>query len=282
KGEATSLGRAITVEVRSVNNRYIDCTVRVPRHYLFLEETLKKTVQTQLSRGKVDIFVTIDQHIEEAEISINHPLIEAYCDAFDTLAKQYHLENDITLSRLITLPDLLHAEKPEEDSEAMGAEILVATQKAVANLSAMQRHEGEKLKEDILNRKKTIQEMLEFIEKRSPETVELYQAKLHTRITELLGNTELDPSRILTEVAIFADKTAVDEETVRLHSHLGQLEEILAEGGAVGRKLDFLIQELNREINTIGSKTNDLELTRQVVQLKSEIEKIREQVQNIE
>lgn len=279
----TFADHTITAELRSVNNRYFDCSVRIPRVYLFMEEQIKSAVQKQVSRGKVDVFITIDSSHESAtQISINHSMVDGYCTAIDQLSLKYNLKNDLTISKLIELPDVLHTEKVQEDTKKIGEEILQTLESALQEFEQMQRREGEKLKEDILNRKETMEKYLAFVEEKSPQSVEIYRKKLELRMAEALENIQIDPARVLAEAAIFADKIAVDEETVRLHSHLEQLDEILKIGGAVGRKLDFLIQEFNREVNTVGSKCSDMEITRCVVDMKSEIEKIREQTQNIE
>lgn len=283
RGEAVLNGRNITVEIRSVNNRYLDCSVKVPRLYIFAEDAIKNRVQSSISRGKVDVFVTLDNtQGEQVVISVDQPVAAGYYNALVALRDQFGLRDDISVSLLSRFQDVLVVEKSKEDVEAVAQDICSVLDMALTDFSAMRQREGEKLAEDICSRAVTINALLKKVETRSPQTVSEYRAKLENRMREVLENTQIDESRILTEAAIFADKVAVDEETVRLHSHLGQLEEMLRSGVPVGRKLDFLIQEFNREANTIGSKCTDLEIARYVVDIKAEIEKIREQVQNVE
>lgn len=276
-------GRKITVELRSVNNRYLDCSVRMPRVYLFAEEGIKARVQQSISRGKVDVFVTLDANeAEQIKVTVNHSVAEGYYAALKELAQTYGLQEDISVSLLSRFPEVLLSEKAEEDTEAVAADIYAVLEQALEDFDQMRIREGQRLAQDITDRTGTIEDLVSFVETRSPQTVAEYRARLEERMREVLENTQLDPARILTEAAIFADKVAVDEETVRLRSHIAQLREMLTKGGATGRKLDFLIQEFNREANTIGSKCNDIEIARHVVDMKAEIEKIREQVQNIE
>ena len=283
RAEDTLNGCTITVELRSVNNRYLDCNVRMPRLYLFAEETIKSRVQNTISRGKVDVFVTLDSTGgEQVQVSVNQPLADGYYAALTQLAERYGLSKDISVSLLSRFPDVLLAEKAEEDVEQRAQDICSVLDRALADFDQMRTREGARLETDVLSRAARIEELVGKVEERSPQTVAEYRAKLEARMNEVLSNTQLDPARILTEAAIFADKVAVDEETVRLRSHIGQLRHMLEQGGATGRKLDFLIQEFNREANTIGSKCSDVTLARVVVELKGEIEKIREQVQNIE
>lgn len=283
RAEDTLNGCTITVELRSVNNRYLDCNVRMPRLYLFAEETIKSRVQNTISRGKVDVFVTLDSTGgEQVQVSVNQPLADGYYAALTQLAERYGLSKDISVSLLSRFPDVLLAEKAEEDVEQRAQDICSVLDRALADFDQMRTREGARLEADVLSRAARIEELVGKVEERSPQTVAEYRAKLEARMNEVLSNTQLDPARILTEAAIFADKVAVDEETVRLRSHIGQLRHMLEQGGTTGRKLDFLIQEFNREANTIGSKCSDVALSRVVVELKGEIEKIREQVQNIE
>ena len=284
RAEETVNGCTITVELRSVNNRYLDCNVRIPRLYLFAEESIKSRVQNTISRGKVDVFVTLDgAGAEEVRVSVNRPLAQQYANALQELAQlcgpTAYRSTPETLSRF---PEVLMAEKAEENVEEKAQDICRVLDLALADFDQMRSREGQRLEEDILSRARTIEELVGRVEERSPQTVSEYRAKLEARMNEVLANTQLDPARILTEAAIFADKVAVDEETVRLRSHIGQLRTMLDKGGAVGRKLDFLIQEFNREANTIGSKCSDIEIARHVVDIKAEIEKIREQIQNME
>ncbi|MFB2020254.1 YicC/YloC family endoribonuclease [Pseudoflavonifractor sp. P01025] len=283
RAEETLNGCTITVELRSVNNRYLDCNVRMPRLYLFAEETIKSRVQNTISRGKVDVFVTLDSTGgEQVQVSVNQPLADGYYAALTQLAERYGLSKDISVSLLSRFPDVLLAEKAEEDVEQRAQDICSVLDRALADFDQMRTREGARLEADVLSRAARIEELVGKVEERSPQTVAEYRAKLEARMNEVLSNTQLDPARILTEAAIFADKVAVDEETVRLRSHIGQLRHMLEQGGATGRKLDFLIQEFNREANTIGSKCSDIDIARHVVDIKAEIEKIREQVQNIE
>ena len=282
RAEEVFNGCTITVELRSVNNRYLDCNVRIPRLYLFAEEGIKTRVQNTISRGKVDVFVTLDSAgAERVQVTVNKPVADGYYTALKRLSEEYGLSGDISVSLLSRFPEVLLAEKAEEDVEQMAKDICSVLDRALADFDQMRTREGERLKEDILSRAAAVEHKVSLVEQRSPQTVAEYRAKLEARISEVLGNTQLDPARILTEAAIFADKVAVDEETVRLRSHVGQLREMLSKGGATGRKLDFLIQEFNREANTIGSKCSDIEVAGHVVDIKAEIEKIREQVQNI-
>lgn len=283
RAEETVNGCTITVELRSVNNRYLDCNVRIPRLYLFAEDAIKTKVQNSISRGKVDVFVTLDNGgAGMVQVTVNKPVADSYHAALKELASTYGLSDDISVSLLSRFPDVLLAEKAEDDVEQMAKDICSVLERALADFDQMRTREGARLKDDILSRAAVIEEKVSVVEQRSPQTVAEYRAKLEARMNEVLSNTTIDPNRILAEAAIFADKVAVDEETVRLRSHLSQLREMLSKGGATGRKLDFLIQEFNREANTIGSKCSDIEIARHVVDIKAEIEKIREQVQNIE
>ena len=283
RARSTLHGRDITVEVRSVNNRYLDCSIKMPRVYIFAEDAMKALVQKTVSRGKVDVFVTIDT--VEAEGSVVHvdtALAGEYLQAIRALKDQFGLPEDVTALSLARMPDVLTVTKAEEDLEAVSGDICSVLEEALAAYQAMRATEGEKLAADIAGRLDTIEALTGKVEERSPQTVAEYREKLLDRMQEVLSSASIDESRILTEAAIFADKVAVDEETVRLRSHLSQLREMLRSDVPVGRKLDFLIQEVNRESNTIGSKCSDLEIARWVVELKAEVEKIREQVQNIE
>ena len=276
-------GRDITVEVRSVNNRYLDCTVKMPRAYIFAEDRMKARVQQAISRGKVDVFVTIDASAADAAVvAVNEPLARGYYDALTRLKTMFDLSGDITPEVLAKFPDVLAVTKAEEDVEAIAADICAVLDDALAAYNAMRAVEGEKLAADVAGRITTIEAVVGKVEERSPQTVAAYRQRLEAKMQEVLQSTTIDESRILTEAAIFADKIAVDEETVRLRSHIAQLQAMLVSGEPVGRKLDFLIQEVNRESNTIGSKCSDLAISEVVVALKGEVEKIREQVQNME
>ena len=280
-------GRDITVEVRSVNNRYLDCTVKMPRAYIFAEDAIKGRVQKAVSRGKVDVFITIDATgADETVVSVNEALARGYYEALTRLKESFGLEGAITPDMLAKFPDVLSVTKAEEDVEAIAADICAVLDDALTAYNEMRAVEGAKLAEDVGSRADTIEETVARVEQRSPETVAAYrpadEPSCATKMMEVLQSATIDESRILTEAAIFADKVAVDEETVRLHSHMAQLRTMLAGDIPVGRKLDFLVQEINRECNTIGSKCNDLAIAQDVVNMKAEVEKIREQIQNIE
>ena len=276
-------GKTITVELRAVNHRYLDCTVKAPRQYGFLDDAVKKAAAARIARGKVEIFVGVE--VEEGgdvAVTVNHQLAKRYLDALHDLSETYGLRDDVTVMSLAKLPDVLGSERIEQDAEAMTREVLAVFQQACDGFDQMREREGEKLAEDVRGRCAAIERMVGEVETRSPERVKEYREKLLARMQEVLADTSIDETRILTEAAIYADKTAVDEETVRLRSHLHQMDGMLKETQPIGRKLDFLVQEMNREANTIGSKANDVTLARIVVDIKSEIEKIREQIQNIE
>ena len=285
RGELIRDQRTITVELRSVNNRYLDCTVKMPRTYIFAEDAIKERVQSRVARGKVDVFVSIVQTGGEAfSVTVNQELAKAYISALEQLGQlgEGRVDSDCRATYLARFPDVLVVEKKPEDQDALKELILQGLDLALDDFDSMRQREGARMAQDILNRANAIETLVGQVEARSPQTVADYRARLEAKMREVLQNTQIDEGRLVTEAAIFADKVAVDEETVRLRSHLSQLRELLDKGGAVGRKLDFLIQEFNREANTIGSKCNDTENTRHVVDLKSEIEKIREQVQNLE
>ena len=283
RGEAVLHDRAITVEVRAVNNRYLDCAVKIPRVYVFAEEAIKARVQSQVGRGKLDVFVTIDASAaDQVAVTLNRPVADGYYAALTQMKETYGLAEPVSLSLLSRFPDVFLVEKAQGDADVIEGDILQVLDQALADFNAMRAREGAKLAEDIRAKGEAIATLVTQVEARSPETVAAYREKLRQKMQEVLENTQIDESRILTEAALFADKVAVDEETVRLRSHLAQLGEMLQAQGPIGRKLDFLIQEFNREANTIGSKCSDVDLARVVVDLKGEIEKIREQVQNIE
>ena len=283
RARQTLHGRDITVEVRSVNNRYLDCTVKVPRTYIFAEDSVKSRVQKAVSRGKVDVFITIDATgADETVVAVNEPLARGYYEALTKIRDMFSLEGELTAAVLAKFPDVLTVTKAEEDLESVAGDICAVLDEALEAYNAMRAVEGVKLCEDIAGRVTTIETVVGKVEERSPQTVAAYREKLTARMQEVLQSTTIDESRILTEAAIFADKIAVDEETVRLRSHIAQLRAMLKSDQPVGRKLDFLIQEVNRECNTIGSKCNDLTIAQDVVNMKAEVEKIREQVQNIE
>ena len=283
RARETLNGRDITVELRSVNNRYLDCTVKMPRTYVFAEDAIKSRVQKAISRGKVDVFVTIDTTAADVSVvAVNEPLARSYYEALKSLKDTFALEGEITPVALAKFPDVLTVTRAEEDLEAVAADICTVLDKALQAYNEMRAVEGQRLADDISGRVSTIESVVTKVEERSPQTVAEYRARLTAKMTEVLQSTTIDESRILTEAAIFSDKIAVDEETVRLRSHIAQLRTMLESDQPVGRKLDFLIQEVNRECNTIGSKCNDLTIAQDVVNMKAEVEKIREQVQNIE
>ena len=279
----TRNGREFTVEVRSVNNRYLDCAVRLPRLVAFGEDAVKQAVKNTISRGKVDVFVSVrSEGGEQGTVTLNTALAEGYLAAMRQMAETFGLEKDVKVSDLSRLPEVFTVDKPEVDEEALLADLMAVTNEALAGYDAMRTTEGAALDHDLRSRGARILELVGQVEKQSPKTVSDYRARLEAKLREVLANTAIDESRILTEAAIFADKVAVDEETVRLRSHLNQMNAMLDAGGAVGRKLDFLLQEMNREANTIGSKCTDVAVARIVVDIKAELEKIREQVQNVE
>ncbi len=276
-------GREFTVELRSVNNRYLDCSVRLPRILTFAEDAVKQAVKASVSRGKVDVFISLrSESGDEAQITLNQTVLQGYLVAMRQMVDEYGVRDDISASSLARLPEVLSIEKPQVDEDQLLADLMFVVNKALENYDAMRATEGAALDKDLRSRGETILDFVAQVEKGNAQTVVDYRARLEAKIREVLENTAIDESRILTEAAIFADKVAVDEETVRLRSHLEQMNSMLTAGGAVGRKLDFLLQEMNRETNTIGSKCTDVRLSRIVVDIKAELEKIREQTQNIE
>ena len=276
-------GREFTVELRSVNNRYLDCTVRLPRILSFGEDAVKQAVKASVSRGKVDVFITVrSEGSDEVEVSLNKPVLEGYLAAMRQMVTEFGVTDDISVSTVSRLPDVFTVEKSQVDEEQLLADMMGVVEKALASYDAMRRTEGGALDKDLRGRGETILGLVAQVEQGNSQTVIDYRARLEAKLKEVLANTAIDESRILTEAAIFADKVAVDEETVRLRSHLQQMNAMLDGGGAIGRKLDFLLQEMNREANTIGSKCTDVRLARIGVDIKAELEKIREQTQNIE
>ena len=276
-------GREFTVEIRSVNNRYLDCTVKLPRMVSFAEDAVKQEVKAAVSRGKVDVFITIkSEAAEDTTISLNKAVLDGYLTAMRQMVTEFGVKDDISVSTVSRLPEVFAVEKPEVDEEQLLADLMSVVKKALEGYNAMRTTEGAALDADLRSRGNTILAFVAQVEQGNAQTVVDYRARLEAKLREVLENTNIDESRILTEAAIFADKVAVDEETVRLRSHLDQMNAMLSGGGAVGRKLDFLLQEMNRETNTIGSKCTDVKLARIVVDIKAELEKIREQTQNIE
>ena len=276
-------GREFTVEIRSVNNRYLDCTVKLPRALSFAEDTVKQAVKNTISRGKVDVYITQRSEGDaDVKVTLNTAMAAGYVEAMRQMAQEFAIREDISVSLLSRMPDVFTVEKPEVDEEQLLSDMMQVVNAALANYDAMRAKEGEALKNDLSSRGNTIRSLVSQVEEGNGQTVIDYRTRLYNKLQEVLANTAIDESRILTEAAIFADKVAVDEETVRLRSHLEQMDSMLAAGGAMGRKLDFLLQEMNREANTIGSKCTDVRLARIVVDIKAELEKIREQTQNIE
>lgn len=276
-------GLNITVEIKSVNHRYFEFSSRLPRAYQFAEDALKALCQQSITRGKIELSVFVEDNTDKGtKIEINHQYAGAYITALKELAREYKIKDDLKLSAIANNPELLTVRKTALDDETVINAFCAVTKNALESYNAMREVEGEKLKADVLSRVDTILSKVEFIESRSPETVKAYRERIEEKMRELLGSAAVDEQRIITETAIFADKVAVDEETVRLRSHISQLKNLLNSDSATGKKIDFLIQEMNREANTIGSKSQNVEIAHTVVDIKAEIEKIREQIQNIE
>ena len=278
-------GREISVEIKSVNHRFFEFSCRTPKGYGFLDDKLKALVNSRVSRGKIDMFVTVGA-VEDtpAEVKINHSLVSGYINAMKEISETYGIENDVTVTAISRFPDVYTVSKAPENEEEITADVLEAANTAIDGFIAMREAEGEKMKADILGRAEVILATVDEIDERSPQTVKEYEERLLDRINRTLQdyNINIDEQRVLTEVAVFADKVAVAEETVRLRSHFAQLSKIMESQTPIGREIDFIIQEMNREANTIGSKVQDAEIAHKVVKIKSEIEKMREQIQNIE
>lgn len=283
RASATINGRDILVEIRSVNNRYFDFSARLPRSYNFLEERLKSFLQGKISRGKVEISVSI-YNIETKDeiIEVDQTVAKNYINALRTANSDLDLTDDITLSKIMKLPEIFKVRKIVEDEDSVWSNILPVVTSATERIISMRETEGFKMQEDILSRLSLLLDHIKLIEDNSSSTTKIYKDKLTQKMMDILNDTNIDEHRILLEAAIFAEKTAIDEETVRLNCHISQFAALLESPEPVGRKLDFLVQEMNREANTIGSKSQDIEATRIVVDIKSELEKIREQIQNIE
>ena len=276
-------GYVISVEIKSVNHRYFEFSSRVPRQYGFLDEKLKSFVNSKVSRGKIECYVSIEAlNTDTADVVVNHTLANAYVKALKEIAVTYNLKDDYGASTISRFPEVLVLRKSEDDEEKLWGYVKDVCSEAIDKFIDMRTVEGSKMKDDIYSRGQFILDCVSYIEERSPQTVKEYNDKLVERVHELLGDVSLDESRILQEVAIYADKVAVAEETVRLRSHIEQLNTFISSDEPVGRKMDFLVQEINREANTIGSKANDVDIARKVVDIKAEVEKIREQIQNIE
>ena len=276
-------GREFTVEIRSVNNRYLDCTVKLPRSFSFAEEAVKAAVKAAVSRGKVDVYISVRSETEaDVQVTLNKPVVEGYLAAMRQMVTEYGVCDDISVSTLSRMSDVFVVDKPKADEDQLKADLLSVVDKALLAYDAMRITEGLALENDLRSRAATILELVAQVEEQNPKTVSDYRKRLEEKMREVLENKSIDESRILTEAAIFADKVAVDEETVRLRSHLEQMDTMLSGSGGIGRKLDFLLQEMNREANTTGSKCSDVKVARIVVDIKAELEKIREQTQNIE
>ena len=278
-------GREISVEIKSVNHRFFEFSCRTPKGYGFLDDKLKALVNSRVSRGKIDMFVTVGAAEDTpAEVKINHSLVSGYINAMKEISETYGIENDVTVTAISRFPDVYTVSKAPENEEEITADVLEAANTAIDGFIAMREAEGEKMKADILGRAEVILATVDEIDERSPQTVKEYEERLLDRINRTLQdyNINIDEQRVLTEVAVFADKVAVAEETVRLRSHFAQLSKIMESQTPIGREIDFIIQEMNREANTIGSKVQDAEIAHKVVKIKSEIEKMREQIQNIE
>ena len=281
--KGTAAGLRLSVELKSVNNRYLDVSVKLPRTLLFAEEPIRSAVAKHITRGKVDVFVTADtSEADCTEVRVNEPLLRGYIAALSDVRSKYNLTDDMTLMNLCRLPDVLSTERRELDTDELTSGLLAILEEALNGYDAMRRTEGLKLRDDVLARIEEIGRLTGIVEERAPQTVAEYRARLEQKLRETLDGLPIDDARVLTECAIFADRIAVDEETVRLRSHLSQLKGMAEGESPIGRKMDFLIQELNREANTIGSKCQSADIARVVVDLKAEIEKIREQIQNVE
>lgn len=276
-------GQEITVELKSVNNRYLDCSVRLPRNFLFTEDAVKQTVSAGVMRGKVDVFVSAQASRDTGTVvTVNDELARGYYEAMEHIAQELSLDTGLNALSIARFPDVLTVERRELDKDKAAEALREITARAVEEFNTMRAREGERLRRDMLAKLETIENLVSVVEERSPQTVKEYRERLEVRLRDILADRSLDEQRIITEAAIFADRTAVDEETVRLRSHIAQFRAMLDEGSPIGRKMDFLVQEFNRESNTIGSKCSDASLAKVVVDLKSEIEKIREQLQNVE
>lgn len=275
--------REILVEIRSVNHRYFEFSARTPKAYGYLDEKLKAFLKNDISRGKIEVSVLIyNQEGTSAQIEVNKEIALGYIDALRNSAEELDLEDDLTLSNIMRLPDIFTVVKVSEDEEVIWNQVKSAAEKALERFVDMRVTEGMKMYDDIVSRLNFLEDSVGKIEVQSPNTAKAYEERLYAKIKEMLADRNIDEQRIVTEVAVFSEKTAIDEETVRLRSHISQFRNLINSDEPVGRKLDFLVQELNREVNTIGSKAQDLYITKLVVDMKSEIEKIREQIQNIE
>ena len=283
RGTASDGNMTVTVELKSVNHRFFECSIKAPRQFSFFEDKLKSYLQSRIARGKVDVFVSFERGAVSTEtITVNEALAESVVNAMRSIAEKYNVSDDVSATAVAAVSGVLTVTSGQLDEEATGNIILSAASDAVDAFIAARETEGARLAADVISKSENILQFVEIVEKRSPETVVLYRERLENRIKELLQSASVDEQRVLTETALFADKIAVDEETVRLRSHIAHLNEMFKAAGPIGKKLDFIVQEMNRETNTIGSKCQDIDISRVVVDMKSKIEKIREQIQNIE
>lgn len=283
RNEAVIDGKKITCEIKSVNHRYSDYSIKVPRYYGFMEDKVRQYVSQYISRGKVDVYISIESYdTSDRQIRLNKDLAKSYIDALAELRDEFSLKDDISVSVVSRYSDIFKSEKVEEDEDKLWEAVVDVAKPMMEQFVSMREREGERIEKDLCNRVEYMKTLCKKIDARSPQTVEEYRDKLYSKIKEVLGDRSIDEARVLTEVAIFADKIAVNEETVRLESHFKEFYDIITKNEPAGRKLDFLIQEINREVNTTGSKCNDIEISKLVVELKGEIEKLREQIQNIE
>ena len=283
RGTASDGNMTVTVELKSVNHRFFECSIKAPRQFSFFEDKLKSYLQSRIARGKVDVFVSFERGAVSTEtVTVNEALAESVVNAMRSIAEKYNVSDDVSATAVAAVSGVLTVTSGQLDEEAIGNIILSAASDAVDAFIAARETEGARLAADVISKSENILQFVEIVEKRSPETVALYRERLENRIKELLQSASVDEQRVLTETALFADKIAVDEETVRLRSHIAHLNEMFKAAGPIGKKLDFIVQEMNRETNTIGSKCQDIDISRVVVDMKSEIEKIREQIQNIE
>lgn len=281
--EAVTEGKKILVEIKSVNHRYSDYNIKVQRHLGFLEDKIRKYVSSSITRGKFDIYLNVENYeTADKQITLNKEIAKNYIDVLYRLRDEFGLKDDITVSNVASNPDIFSTERVEEDEEALWNTVKTVLDGTLSDFIAMREREGERIQKDLCERIDYMRTLVKEVDERSPQTVKEYSDKLYEKIKEVLDGKEIDEARILTEVAIYADKVAVNEETVRLGSHFEEFDTIINSGSPAGRKLDFLIQEINREVNTIGSKASDIEIAKTVVTLKGEIEKLREQIQNIE
>lgn len=283
RGTASDGNMTVTVELKSVNHRFFECSIKAPRQFSFFEDKLKSYLQSRIARGKVDVFLSFERGaVSTKTVTVNEALAESVVNAMRSIAEKYNVSDDVSATAVAAVSGVLTVTSGQLDEEATGNIILSAASDAVDAFIAARETEGARLAADVISKSENILQFVEIVEKRSPETVVLYRERLENRIKELLQSASVDEQRVLTETALFADKIAVDEETVRLRSHIAHLNEMFKAAGPIGKKLDFIVQEMNRETNTIGSKCQDIDISRVVVDMKSEIEKIREQIQNIE